>query len=270
METVWLKEILETRGYGTVRILGRGAFSTVFLTRSRTTGRLWACKASENGELLEREGELLARIRHPLFPRFHAAWAQSGVTFLFLEYVCGNNLEELLKRRGRFGSAQTARAGMELAEGLHYLHQMPRPMVFRDVKPANVMIRQDGRVRLLDLGCVCTLEEAGRTRAGTPGFAAPEQLNGTGRLTAACDVYGLGKTLESMAGRRAGKGLQQVIRGCTGAQPEKRYPDMRAVISALAQWSGDGNRIRRGNAGLPGRAKAVCVENLWESMYKNS
>lgn len=264
------KQSLEQQGFKTVRVLGSGAFSQVFLVQQYDTGEFFACKVSDRQDLARREGELLSGIDHPLFPRFHNFWQTKERAFLLMEYVCGSSLKELLHSRGPFSQIQTARAGMALAEGLRYLHQLPKPMVFRDVKPSNVMIRQDGRVKLLDLGCACELRHPAEGRAGTPGYAAPEQLQKDGILSPACDVYGLAKTLEAMAGKNSGVSLKRFVESCTAYRPEDRLPDMQGVMTALAPMCGEGRNKRK----LPSmlgflQPRAQCVTNIWESNYKN-
>lgn len=264
------RQSLEQHGFKIVRILGTGAFSQVFLVQKYDTGELFACKVSDKQDLARRESALLSRIDHPLFPRFYSFWQAGEKAFLLMEYVCGSSLKELLHNRGPFSQMQTARAGMALAEGLRYLHQLPEPMLFRDVKPSNVMIRQDGRVKLLDLGCACALRHPAESRAGTPGYAAPEQLQTDGILSPACDVYGLAKTLEAMAGKNSGLSLKSFVESCTAYRPEDRLPDMQGVMTALAPMCGEGSSKRK----LPLmlgflQPRAQCVKNVWESNYKN-
>lgn len=267
--TVEISEQLAQHGYQAVRLLGRGAFSQVLLVQQNDTGTLLACKISHRQDLACREGKLLAATDHPLFPRFCEQWEAGESAYLLMEYVCGSSLEELLSRRGFFTQAQTARIGMELAEGLRFLHQLPEPVLYRDVKPANIMIRQDGRVKLLDMGCACELRQPDEARAGTPGYAAPEQLEPGGDLSFSCDVYSLGRTLEAMVGKHS-SGLKQVITACTAEFPERRIPDMQGVMTALAPLCKEGQGRIKGS-GIQGflQPRITCVKSIWESGYKN-
>lgn len=195
--------LLGRKGYGCVRLLGEGAFSRVYCVEDKADGRIYACKISENMKLLQQEAEVMAVLEHPMFPVYFGFWRETGLGFLLSEYVSGCSLEEMLKRRGYFTAGQTIRVGLALAEVLQYLHERPERFLFRDVKPSNIMVCQGGRVKLIDFGCVCSMEERVSSKAGTPGFAAPEQLTGEGELTPACDVYGLGRTMEAMLGTEA-------------------------------------------------------------------
>lgn len=271
-----LKDVqtLNRLGYDPLRLLGQGAFSRVYLVKRLKTRELFACKISEQKNMLFREGELLAQTDHPLFPKCFNVWQEQEMGILLMEYVCGCNLETLLDRRGRFSQTQTVRVGVELAEGLRMLHERREPIFFRDVKPSNIVIRQNGRAKLLDLGIACRSGEYG-TLAGTPGYAAPEQLTKGGRLTAACDVYGLGKTLQAMAGTDCGRDLMRVIKACTERQPENRIPDMRGVIEALVSLDGsigrrERMRIRRRISQDYLYPDTQCVKSIWESGYKNT
>lgn len=242
--------VLERKGYVCRRILGEGAFAQVYCVEIPKEGKLCACKVSEREGFLKREAEVMAALQHPLFPVCMGYWKEAGLGFLLSEYVAGSTLEEMLNRRGRFTVDQVVRVGLALGEGLLVLHERPEQYLFRDVKPANVMIRQDGNVKLIDLGCVCSMKGRNHARAGTPGFAAPEQLAAGEGLTAACDVYGLGRTLEAMLGTeerpfRIGRErrLRHVLRKCTEADPGRRVADMKEFLAAM-------KKVSRGEAAL--------------------
>lgn len=270
--------ILNRRGYEVVRPLGEGAFSRVLLVRKRSDrlpqhqlvpGNL-ACKICRQSKLGLQEGRLLQRMEHPLFPRFLGMWQEGETVFLMMEAVFGSSLEALLKRRGALTERQTARMGMELAVGLKYLHELPEPVLFRDVKPANILIRQDGRIKLLDLGCACRLGERAQSLAGTPGFGAPEQLEAGHVLTTACDVYGLGRTLRETVGKDCKRSFGRVLDACTREKAEIRIQDMREVLALLEPFAKEGSNAERFclKGGL--RDPIVCVKNIWESSYKNT
>ncbi len=255
-------EKITERGYRALRLLGRGAFSEVYLLEDEG-GRLYACKVSAGLQMLEREARILKKLHHPLFPACFDMWQEEGRGMLVMEYVPGGNLETFVRRRGSFSSEQTARIGMELAGGLAYLHERRRPLIFRDVKPANVMVGQDGRVRLLDLGCVCHAGESAGI-AGTPGFGAPEQMKAGARPGIPGDVYGLGRTLEAAAGAKCGKRLRRVLERCTEEPPEKRPPDMRCVMELLASCCGAACGRPDGLQRAVLRGELFVQKNIWE------
>lgn len=266
------EQSLEKRGYIVRRFLGQGAFSRVYCVEERGTGRRAACKISENTKLIKREEEILKKLKHPLFPEYYESWRDGEAGFLLMEEVPGENLADLIKRGGKLSVYQIAEMGMELAEGLLYLHESRPAIIFRDVKPENIMLRQDGRVKLLDLGCACEPDTDGGTRAGTPGFSAPEQLTEGGKQSNLCDVYGLGRTLQELLWAEAHQGvtaqplakqgdgqvpqegllecrekkrmakpserrdrrrLEKFLEVCVEKEPSARPADMRVVMAAL-------------------------------------
>ena len=252
-------------------MLGEGAFAKVYKVQDYKNGKIYACKQSTDIAVLCKEYCLGRELEHPLFPRMYDFWQEDGMGFLLMEYVPGNTIKELLRNRGAFSVRQTTRVGMELAGGLLYLHERKVPCLFRDVKPDNILIRQDGRVKLLDLGCVCTIGAGEKSLAGSPGYAAPEQLHSGMRQDVTCDVYGVAKTMEEMlaGGRQKGKEkrrekrqrlrLMQIIRHCTAEDVTCRIPDMRWLLQMLAQLQGRecGSKI------LFCGKTFRCLKNIW-------
>lgn len=282
MDQKRLSASLERRGYTVGTLIGQGAFSRVYRVTERATGRILACKVCESMELIRRESEILSGLKHPLFPKCYGCWQDGDMGFLIMELVPGENLERLIRRGMRFTVRQTAELGMQLAEGLLYLHERKKAILFRDVKPGNIVLREDGRIKLLDFGCVLVLGEAGGSRAGTPGYAAPEQMAESGKQSVACDVYGLGRTLQklcqtgdgsgrSIAERRAGRQLKRILAACVEEEPSARPADMRVVLAALAPLSAaPGGRDRNEREGETWRSGVVCEKNIWKSACKTT
>lgn len=242
------------------QLLGKGAFSEVYLATDGAANR-YACKVSKNSGLLLREAAFQRELQHPLFPKYVDAWEEDGRGWLLMEYVPGETLEALIGRKGFFTPEQAAETGRELAEGLRYLHELPEPLLFRDIKPSNVMREPEGRVRLLDFGCVCPAGEC-RGTAGTPGFGAPEQfMQGRAQGTAA-DVYGLGRTLLVLTGKNPGGRLGAVLRRCTMEAAEERLPDMGCVAELLSVCCEKKRFTGVQKAVLQGRLK--LMKNIWE------
>lgn len=248
--------------YALIQLLGKGAFSEVYLAMN-TEGRYFACKIAQRSASLKREADFQRQVRHPLFPKVIDAGQENGRDWILLEYVPGENLEERIRRKRFFSSEQTAEIGRKLAEGLRYLHERPRPLLFRDIKPANVMMTGDGRVKLVDFGCVCYAGESSGI-AGTTGFGAPEQFEPGAGLGPTADIYGLGKTLQAISGGRCEKMLREVIDSCTKEIPNRRLPDMRWAEELLAVCCGEGRQGRFSSvqkAVLNG--KIQVQKNIW-------
>lgn len=243
-----VKELMK-KGYQKIIVVGQGAFSVVFRVWDDKQKCFWACKISETSEMAVKEAEMLQRIRHPLFPKYKTSWESHGYFFLLMEYVCGSNIRELCKRRKQFTQRQAVCISLELARGLLFLHEWEEPIVFRDVKPENVMIRQDGSIKLVDMGCATSLNVK-QYMAGSKGYAAPEQFDEMPNAGFASDVYALGKLLFFMitglesndclpewrhVGRtkRIAPGLLQLIQRATRQECQERIPDMRVFIEYL-------------------------------------
>jgi len=258
-------ECLSRRGYETSSLLGEGAFSKVFLVQRRESGEKFACKIGRRGGGLMREAGFLCRLRHPAFPGYVESWQWGDLEFLMMEYVPGENVRELQRAQGCFSAGQTASIAAQLAECLKFLHGQQPPILFRDVKPENIILCPDGAVRLVDFGCACTLEEQGTEKAGTPGFAAPEQLRQGGTAGFSSDVYGLGQTMRAMLGNGKALGIGRIIERCVRTEPGERLPDMESVLDSLYSLQVTGRPFR----GIF-REKLICEKNIWESAHKNS
>jgi len=241
------------------QILGKGAFSKVIKVQADLEGKVYACKKSRDIAMLQREYNVGKRLDHPLFLKVYEGWQEGEEGFLLMEFVPGTDVKHLLERRGHFTEKQTIRIGMELAEGLLYLHER-EGFLFRDIKPDNIIIRQDGRVKLLDLGCVCKREVPANSRAGSPGFAAPEQFVEHKRLDVTCDVYGLASTMIEMLGSNLEKckKLRTLLEICTEENPGKRIPDMRLFLNLLGEIS-EGKSVK-----MTYKKGLLCYKNIWE------
>lgn len=261
----YMEHVLTGHGFRRRQLLGRGGFSQVYCVEEAETGRCFACKVSENIGLLEREAVFLRESVHPLFPGFWDFWEDDNAGYLVTDFVPGCSLEGLIGRRKRFSETQIVRIGMELAEGLLFLHERREGLIFRDVKPSNIVIRQDSRVKLLDFGCVCRIGDSLAGITGTPGYAAPEQLQASRGLTVRCDVYGLGMTLKAMAGDDAGRRLSRVTDACVREDPLRRLPDMRSVMAELSGCQGRKRGRRHGEFLRP---EILVQKNIWESAWK--
>lgn len=246
--------LLRQNGYVGAVPVGRGAFGSVY--RVKRDGRLYACKLAEGveaGRLLRREASLQRSLAHPLFAHFEDLLEGQACTLLIMEYVRGRDLSSILESHQpagrRLSERQALRIAIQLAEGLQYLHTLPNPVLYRDLKPENVRITSAGRVKLLDLGCACELSEAQLSRAGTEGYAPPEQMKG-GQPGFYSDVYALGKLLHYMLTgdnpcapprkgdsrpncRKPGPDVERLIGRCVEENPRDRMQDMCCVLSAL-------------------------------------
>lgn len=210
--------------YQVIESLGKGGMSQVWLVRDQRLGKLWAIKeigpnaGGSHGEVLRQaiidEANFMKRLDHPAIPRVVDIMDAGDTAFVVMDYVEGRELNLVLRERGcPFAQEEVIGWGIQLCDVLGYLHQLEPAIVYRDMKPSNVMLRDDGTVKLVDFGiameCVPGRANDGRL-VGTPGYAPPEQipqpmpwpppksLDPDVTIDARADVYALGTTLYSL------------------------------------------------------------------------
>jgi serine/threonine-protein kinase len=201
----------DDRRYRITRIIKQGGQGAVYEGVDQD-GRVYAIKEmldyfidpQERQEAINRfnaEANLLQKLSHPRIPRVHSHFTDEGRHYLTMDFVRGEDLEEIIQRQGALPEAQVLEWADQICDVLSYLHT--KGMVYRDMKPSNVMIdAADGKVKLVDFGIAKILKpsEKGGTQIGTPGYAPPEQYQG--RATPASDIYALGATLHhALTGR---------------------------------------------------------------------
>ncbi len=170
-----------------------------------------------------REVGYLSRLKHDSIPRIHDYFTDPDHWYVVMDYIAGETLEDQLKkaRGGRFSTQKVLDIGIALCDVLAYLHSQRPPIVFRDVKPANIMLTKTGRIYLIDFG-IARHYTSGQTRdtapLGSPGYAAPEQY-GKAQTTAQTDIYGLGATLQTLL---TGKEPLEILVG--GASRDRPIP----------------------------------------------
>lgn len=203
----------------------------------------------------ERESDMLASLSHPAVPEIYDYFPSKTRAYLVMEYINGRDLEAILNSMSEFLPVETVlQWARELCDVLGYLHlQDPEPIIFRDVKPSNIMVDQYSRVRLIDFG-IAKIFQAGQkgTMIGTEGYSAPEQYRG--EANPASDVYGVGATLHHILTRRdprleppftfaerpirdsnpaVSAELEAIIMKALAFKPEERYPNASVMREAL-------------------------------------
>lgn len=263
--------------------LGAGATARVYLARKPGKEGFCALKYSALPDLIQREAELLKRLKHSCFPRWIEEGKQAAGAWLAMEYIPGITLQQLMEQYPSGMPEQMAVGiAMDVAAGLACLHRSQPAYIYRDLKAANVMITPKGRARLVDLGAAVCPEEPGEgvCRAGTYGYGAPEQFWAGSRITPACDVYAMGKLLSFMLSgqdpgkppydtmgycRRhygIGKEYKQLLDRCLQPDPQLRCPDAAFLLRELA-----GLRAKKGR-GRRGKAPCRYIKCIWRSDYE--
>src|SRR5947209_5192221 len=202
---------------GRYRILakvGEGGFGVVYKARDiQRRHRLVAIKQIDMGALsprqvievtdsYNREVSMLSRLNHRNLPRIYDHFTDPTHWYVVMQYIEGETLEDYLKRakRGHLPLKQVRAIGVQLSKVLYYLHAQTPSIIFRDVKPANIMRTRRGRLYLIDFGIARHFNPDKKRDTGplgSPGYAAPEQY-GRAQSTAKTDIYGLGVTLQTL------------------------------------------------------------------------
>ncbi len=200
--------------YKVVGKLGKGGMGAVYqVFDTRLTGKQWAMKELSDAAILDpqerqhtieafkHEATLLASLNHLNLTRVVDYFQENNKYYLVMDLVEGNTLEELLLARTTpFPESTVIGWALQLCEVLEYLHNQNPPIIFRDLKPSNIMFDQDGHIRLIDFG-VARLFKPGKSKDtasfGTAGYAPPEQY-GKGQTDARSDLYALAATLHHL------------------------------------------------------------------------
>lgn len=249
--------VLQER-YKVGEFLGQGETGRVYLCQDQhLPGKQWAIKSVESGSSLQREVEIMLSLRHRNLPAVIDHFQEDGDQFLVLEFIEGKNLHDTVQDDGPVNEYEALRWGIQIARTLGYLHSLPKPVVFRDLRPERVIVTPDRHIKLVDFGLARYQDPAGRTTSskGAVGFAAPEQFENPGKAEPASDIYSLGATLfYALTGKaptpagasrlgRIASGLSsdtmRIIERCMANKPQDRYRSADQVTLELER------RLRR-------------------------
>jgi eukaryotic-like serine/threonine-protein kinase len=213
--TLQVGSILQQR-FKITGILGVGGMGSVYQARDMhfpTVQRFVAVKemlnlASEPNlrevtlRNFEREANILAELNHPAIPKIYDYFSNKDRAYLVMEFINGKDLEAIVNSRPEVLPLEMViKWSLEMCDVLSYLHSHQPPIIFRDIKPSNLMVDQPGNVRLIDFGIARTFQSNQKgTMIGTEGYSPPEQYRG--EASPAGDIYALGATLHHILTRR--------------------------------------------------------------------
>lgn len=170
-----------------------------------------------NTDRFLREALLLARLRHPAIPLLYDYFLENSHWYLVMEYVPGSTLSAYMREHAPLPPLEAINYALQLCDVLDYLHHQHPPVVFRDLKPANIILHPDGRLMVVDFGIARYFKEGqfnDTTDFGSPGYASPEQYEGTGQTDARSDLFSLGVIIHEMLSgqrpRRRGVDMEQL------------------------------------------------------------
>jgi serine/threonine protein kinase len=264
--------------YRLERTLGHGGMAVVYLAQDQELGRLVAVKVlarnladDENvRERFLREARLAGRLSHPNVVQVFDAGEAAGELFIVMEYVPGRTLADC----GKLAAEETVRLALQACAGLQHAHDAG--LVHRDIKPGNLLLREDGVLKITDFGIALAAEATQLTQLGTvlgtAAYLAPEQAAGRD-VTAATDIYSLGAVVyELLTGRPpyrfesladlAQKQQDGVITPVRDVEPTVPEPVEAVVMRCLARDP----RFRPGSAAEVAHELAVAVEVPTETL----
>ena len=254
--------------YKILNKIGQGGMSIVYLAMNEKANKQWAIKEmrkekNKNYEIMKQslitETNLLKELKHPYLPSIADIIESDDTIIIVMDYVEGRPLSDILTEEGTIEEDKVADYAIQLCDVLDYLHSQNPPIIYRDLKPANIMLRPDGKITLIDFGTARKYNYdsvSDTTCLGTIGYAAPEQFAGeTLRQTdARTDIYNLGATMyhlltgvnpseppyELYPIRRwdesLSNGLEKIILRATRKDPDKRFNDCKEMSYALQHF----------------------------------
>jgi serine/threonine protein kinase len=185
-----------------------------------------------NTDRFLREALLLARLHHPAIPLLYDYFLENGNWYLVMEYVPGSTLSAYVREHSPLPPLEAINYALQLCDVLDYLHRQNPPVVFRDLKPANIILHPDGRLMIVDFGIARYFKEGqfnDTTDFGSPGYASPEQYEGTGQTDARSDLFSLGVIIHEML-----SGQRPTRRGANVEQLESLHKINQAISPALS------------------------------------
>ena len=256
--------------YVYVNTLGQGGMGTVYLVKNRQLGNLWAIKAVDKqaagGVDFLAEPNILKKLSHPALPRIVDIGEDQRYLYIVEDFIDGYSLDVQMNLVHRFPESQVVHWAKQLCEVLAYLHsQKPSPVIYRDMKPANLIVDSNNRIKLIDFG-IAREYKANSTQdtsyVGTRGYAAPEQY-GVGQTDERTDIYSLGVTLYHLltglspneppyqvqplrqVDPKLSEGMEHIVAKCTQPDPAKRYQSVAELHMDLKHYKRLGRAYKR-------------------------
>ncbi len=241
--------------YEIISKIGEGGMSIVWLARDKRLSKLWAVKEIKKKtrdrnntvvvQSLITEANLMKRLDHSALPRVVDIIEDESELYVVMDYIEGDSLAVVMKRTKRpMSQEDVIDWGIQLCDVLLYLHSCIPPVIYRDMKPSNIILREDNTIKLIDFGIAReykTYRSSDTVNLGTRGYAAPEQFQNDAQSDARTDIFSLGVTLYHLVTGHSpnqepfellpirqwnpelSEGLERIIIRCTQNNPDRRY-----------------------------------------------
>ena len=252
--------------YKILNKIGQGGMSVVYLAMNERANKQWAIKevrkdGTKDYEVVKQgliaETDILKRLNHPHLPSIIDVIDCDDTFLIVMDYIEGRTLDHWLKKEGAQPQERVVEWAKQICDVLGYLHSRKPPIIYRDLKPSNVMLKPDGKIMIIDFGTAREFKEQSieDTKClGTQGYAAPEQYGGHGQTDARTDIYNLGATMyHLLTGHNPSlppyemypirqwnpslsSGLEAIVTKCTQRNPNDRYQSCAELMYALEHF----------------------------------
>ena len=252
--------------YEIIAEVGQGGMSTVYLAMDVRLKKQWAVKVvpkiykdEHDNEIIQKamaEAELLKKLDHPAFPRVVDVFDMDDTICIVMDYVEGDSLDKILHKFGAQPQDIVVEWAKQLCEALSYLHSQNPPIIYRDLKPGNIILKSEGFIKVIDFGIAREYKNKGTKDTkpwGTEGYASPEQVGGTAQTDARSDIYSLGMTMYHLLtghdpseppfqcpirywNPKLSGGLEAIIEKCTRKNPDERYQSAAELLLHLNEY----------------------------------
>ncbi len=263
--------------YELLKQIGKGGMSVVYLAMDKRLNKQWAVKIiarqgiGKNNEVVINtvpdDAELMKKLDHPAIPRIVDIIdnADNPEIYIVMDYVEGESLDKVLNEFGAQSQETVIDWAKQICDTLGYLHSQKPPIIYRDMKPANIMLKPEGNLKIIDFGISREYKEqnlADTTVLGTRGYAPPEQY-GSRQTDARSDIYALGMTMHHLVtgidprpksyeyfpirqwNPALSGGLERIIDKCTALDPEDRYQNCNELMYALEHYEEEDENYKK-------------------------
>ena len=261
--------------YKILNKIGQGGMSVVYLAMNERANKQWAIKevrkdGVKDYEVVKQgliaETDILKKLSHPNLPSIIDVIDCEDTFLIVMDYIEGKALDYWLKKEGAQPQEKVVEWAKQICDVLGYLHSRKPPIIYRDLKPANVMLKPDGKIMIIDFGTAREFKETSiedTSCLGTQGYAAPEQYGGHGQTDARTDIYTLGTTMyHLLTGHNPSlppyemypirqwnpalsSGLEKIVLKCTQRNPADRYQSCAELMYALEHYTELDTEYRR-------------------------
>lgn len=257
--------------YEILKQIGKGGMSTVYLAADNRLNKNWAVKeiarkglGKNNEEIVNEvpaDAKMMKSLDHPTIPTIVDIIDRSDDEYIYvvMDYVEGESLDKVLAEYGAQPQDMVINWAKQICDAFSYLHSQKPPIIYRDMKPANVMLKPDGNIKIIDFGIAREYKEgnlADTTVLGTKGYASPEHYGGR-QTDERSDIYTIGMTMHHLLtgvdprpadyryapirqwNPELSDGLERIIDKCVSPDPKDRYQNCDELLYALEHYRED-------------------------------